>query len=87
MNDITANADNHKTITILDPIFITMRDGVKLAARLWLPDDTKELCENGTESYPVLLEALPYRRRDATAENDEPNHRSFARAGLYNRAD
>ncbi|MDI9409295.1 MAG: CocE/NonD family hydrolase [Candidatus Pacebacteria bacterium] len=73
--------ENLKTVTVIDPIYITMRDGVKLAARVWLPDDTMELCPGGTETYPMLLEALPYRRRDSTPDNDEPNHRRFAEAG------
>jgi predicted acyl esterase len=38
--------------------WITVRDGVRLAARLWLPDAT---------AAPVVLEALPYRMDDLTA--------------------
>jgi putative CocE/NonD family hydrolase len=37
---------------------VTMRDGVRLAARLWVPDTTPA---------PVVLEALPYRMDDLTS--------------------
>jgi predicted acyl esterase len=40
-------------------VWIPMEDGVRLAASLFLPD--------GGEPAPVLLEALPYRKDDATA--------------------
>jgi predicted acyl esterase len=44
--------------------WIPMADGVRLAARIWLPMDA--------EQYPVpaLLEYLPYRRRDGTSHRD-----------------
>ena len=38
--------------------WIAMRDGIRLAARLWIPDVTPA---------PVLLEALPYRMDDLTS--------------------
>ena len=38
--------------------WIAMRDGIRLAARLWLPEETPA---------PVLLEALPYRMDDLTS--------------------
>ncbi len=40
-------------------VFITMRDGVRLAATLYLPD--------GDGPWPSLVEALPYRKDDLTA--------------------
>jgi predicted acyl esterase len=39
--------------------FVTMPDGVRLASTLYLPD--------GDGPWPVLLEALPYRKDDLTA--------------------
>ncbi|HEY1127547.1 MAG TPA: CocE/NonD family hydrolase, partial [Actinomycetota bacterium] len=39
--------------------FITMADGVRLAATLYLPD--------GEGPWPAILEALPYRKDDLTA--------------------
>ena len=39
-------------------VFITVADGTRLAARLWLPD---------VQPAPVVLEALPYRMDDLTS--------------------
>src|SRR5688572_5957128 len=47
--------------------WITMTDGVRLAATLYLPD--------GEGPWPVLLEALPYRKDDLTASYREEYHR------------
>ena len=46
---------------VVDPVFITLSDGVRLAARIWLPEDA----EDGP--VPAILEYLPYRREDGTA--------------------
>jgi uncharacterized protein len=40
-----------------------MEDGVRLAASVFLP----EAAESGGGAVPVVLEALPYRKDDATA--------------------
>ena len=52
-----------------------MRDGCRLSARIWLPEDA--------ESHPVpaILEHLPYRKRDGTVARDSLNHPWFARHG------
>ena len=42
--------------------WIPMEDGVRLAASLFLPESVE-----GGEAAPVVLEALPYRKDDATA--------------------
>ncbi len=44
--------------------WIPMADGVRLAARIWLPVDA------GQDPVPALLEYLPYRRRDGTSHRD-----------------
>jgi putative CocE/NonD family hydrolase len=56
-------------------LFITLADGCRLAARLWLPE--------GAESDPVpaLLEYLPYRKRDGTAIRDALTHPHLAAHG------
>lgn len=63
------------TVTIQEHIWITMSDGARLGARLWLPD--------GIESAPVpaVLEYIPYRKRDGTRGRDEPMHGYFAQNG------
>ncbi len=44
--------------------WITMPDGVRLAADLWVPESS-----NKDTSYPVLLEYLPYRKNESRARN------------------
>lgn len=52
-----------------------MSDGVRLAARLWLPE--------GAENSPVpaILEYIPYRKRDITRGRDANNHPYLAGHG------
>src|SRR5215813_14058252 len=52
-----------------------MRDGTRLAARLWLPDDAEQ------SPVPALLEYLPYRKRDGTADRDSLTHPWYAAHG------
>jgi len=49
-------------VETLDPVFIALPDGTKLAATLWLP--------RTSEPVPAILELLPYRRRDGTIFRD-----------------
>ncbi|HEY7381205.1 MAG TPA: CocE/NonD family hydrolase [Gaiella sp.] len=53
--------------------WITMRDGVRLAARLWLPD---------AQPAPVVLEALPYRMDDLTSSYASEYERLCTEGGL-----
>lgn len=57
----------------LDPVFIEMPDGARLAATIWRPV--------GTGPVPAILEYLPYRRRDGTAVRDALTHPYFAGHG------
>ena len=52
-----------------------MADGRQLAARLFLPRTADE------HPVPVILEYIPYRRRDGTRLGDEAMHRWFAAHG------
>jgi predicted acyl esterase len=63
----------NRAIDIHETIWITLPDGTRLAARLWLPRDAGPL--------PCILEYLPYRRRDRTRMRDESMHPLFAEAG------
>ena len=56
-------------------VWVTLSDGRKLAARIVLP---KNAVEN---PVPVILEYLPYRRRDGTRARDEINMYWFAANG------
>ena len=62
-------------IDVLDPVFIELSDGIRLAARIWRPRDARE------RPVPAILEYLPYRRRDGTAERDALTHPYFAGHG------
>lgn len=57
----------------IENIWVPMSDGVRLAGRLWLPE--------GAGRVPLILEYLPYRKRDGTRARDEKMHRYLARHG------
>ena len=57
-----------------DTTWIELRDGRRLAARLWLPDAAQR-------PAPAILEYLPYRLGDGTAERDQGNYPAWAAAG------
>lgn len=59
-----------------DPDFgITLADGTRLSARLWKPADAED------NPVPLILEYLPYRKRDGTAARDALTHPWFAARG------
>ncbi len=58
---------------IVEHLWIPLPDGRRLAARLWLPASETPA--------PVILEYLPYRKRDGTASRDETTHTVFSDAG------
>ena len=62
-------------VEVIDPLWITMSDGCRLAARLWLPRGAH------TVPVPAVLEYIPYRRRDSTAIGDWPRHSYVAGHG------
>jgi putative CocE/NonD family hydrolase len=55
--------------------WIPMADGVRLAARIWLPADAL------VNRVPAILEYLPYRKRDGTVVRDQLTHPYFAGHG------
>ncbi|WP_280436050.1 CocE/NonD family hydrolase [Nocardia carnea] len=57
----------------IENVFIPMRDGARLAARIWRPDTD--------ESVPAVLEYIPYRKRDLTRARDALNHPYLAGHG------
>ena len=62
--------------------WIAMRDGVRLAARIWLPE------ASDTEPVPALLEYIPYRKGDLMAPTDARIGSWFAAHGYaYVRVD
>ena len=54
---------------------ITLTDGTRLSARVWCPVDAAD------DPVPVILEYLPYRKRDGTCARDALTHPYFAQRG------
>lgn len=57
-----------RTVRDIPEIGITMPDGCRLSARLWLPEDAE------ANPVPAVLEYIPYRKRDGTQARDELMH-------------
>jgi putative CocE/NonD family hydrolase len=55
--------------------WIPLADGTRLAARIWMPEDAAR------QKVPAVLEYIPYRKRDATAQRDALIHPWFAGHG------
>ena len=70
---------NHKNtlrdIEELPDLGITLADGCRLSARVWRPTDAAD------DPVPVILEYLPYRKRDGTCARDALTHPWFAARG------
>ncbi|HEY0274804.1 MAG TPA: CocE/NonD family hydrolase [Paenirhodobacter sp.] len=62
-------------IEVIENTWIPMRDGARLAARIWLPEGAR------ATPVPAVLEYIPYRKRDGTRGRDEPMHGYFAQNG------
>jgi putative CocE/NonD family hydrolase len=58
-----------------DEVFILLASGLRLAARLWRPEDAER------HPVPAILEFLPYRRNDGTALRDATMHPYLAAHG------
>ncbi|MEN3262084.1 CocE/NonD family hydrolase [Sodalis endosymbiont of Spalangia cameroni] len=58
---------------IIETVWIPLSDGCRLAARLWLPDESSPV--------PAILEYLPYRRRDRHRGDDAVLHPGLAGCG------
>jgi len=63
-------------VQIQEHLWITLSDGCRLGARLWLP----EAAASG--KVPAVLEYIPYRKRDGTRGRDDPMHGYFAEQGI-----
>ena len=59
----------------IDNTWITMSDGVRLAATVWIPEDAE------TTPVPAILEYLPYRKDDSRAVRDSSYMPYFAGYG------
>ena len=52
----------------IETVWIPMSDGVKIATRIWLPEDAEQ------NPVPAIMEYIPYRRRDDTRLRNESMH-------------
>lgn len=68
-------AEFPRRVREIENAWIPMPDGVRLAARIWLPEDAD------SDPVPAILEYLPYRKRDDTAARDQLTHPWFAGHG------
>ena len=73
---MTQHVEVSHLVDEVETAWIPMRDGRRLAARIFLPRTA------GSEPVPVVLEYIPYRRRDGTRLGDEAMHRWFAAQGF-----
>ena len=73
--DIVVKTKFEHEIHEIENIFICMKDGCKLATRIWLPSDFQQ------KKYPAILEYLPYRKRDGTIFRDELTHPYLCASG------
>ena len=64
-----------RAVRQIEHCWIPMSDGVRLAARIWMPEDADR------QPVPAILEYTPYRKRDLVAERDETIHPYFAGHG------
>ena len=83
-------------ITILDDVMVAMSDGIKLSAKFWFPSTkASSLIQNARksrvyfkpdreateETFATIVEYLPYRKNDYTAERDQLRHPWMASHG------
>ncbi len=59
---------------LINHSYITMPDGVKLATRLWLPDDS-------SQKLPAIFEFIPYRKNGGMEHRDELAYPYFLHHG------
>ena len=60
---------------VIEGEFIPLSDGVKLASKIWLPEDAHR------DPVPAIIEYLPYRYQEGTADRDALTHPYFAGHG------
>ena len=53
--------DLPRPVRVIDHVWIPLSDGIRLGARIWLPEDAED------DPVPAILEYIPYRKGDGTA--------------------
>src|SRR5258706_2598919 len=64
-----------RRVRLIENTYIAMSDGVRLAAKIWLPEDA------AGDPVPAILELIPYRKRDGTIFRDVRIHPYIAARG------
>ena len=64
------------TVKQVENVWIPMPDGIRLAARIWLPEDAER------NPVPAILEYIPYRKRDSKRSRDTQIYTYFAGHGF-----
>lgn len=67
--------DFPRAVNEMEHVLVPLHDGVRLAARIWLPSDA------GQRPVPAILEYLPYGKRNGTFERDALTHPYLAGFG------
>jgi putative CocE/NonD family hydrolase len=70
-----SNTYGRHAVTHEEIVWIPVSDGVRLAARIWMPDSASQ------QPVPAILEYIPYRRRDGSRDNDDRTHPYLASHG------
>jgi putative CocE/NonD family hydrolase len=70
-----ADGDGRRAVRRIDYEWVALRDGTRLAARIWLPEDAV------ADPVPGILEAVPYRLSDGMAPRDVLIHPYWAAHG------
>ncbi len=64
-----------REVRTVEGTWIELSDGVRLSTKIWLPEDAE------SDPVPAILEYLPYRYQDGTADRDALTHPYFAGHG------
>jgi putative CocE/NonD family hydrolase len=72
---IRSTAELPRPVRVVPNEWISMPDGCRLSARIWLPEDAV------SQPVPAVLEYVPYRKNDATVLRDAGMHPYFAGHG------
>ena len=72
---MSENKDTLRSIIEESDHAVIMPDGARLSARLWRPEDAE------ADPVPLILEFLPYRKRDGTCARDALTHPYLAARG------
>jgi uncharacterized protein len=65
-----------RNVKSVENVWIPMSDGVRIAARMWLPEDAEQ------HPVPAIMEYIPYRKRDDRRLRDETHHPYLASYGF-----